>query len=67
MLVFVFQNATRQDARITISWNQDARNRVNYRMPCTDFTEVVVADRKNLPLKLAKLRLDQDWGEYLDF
>jgi len=58
---------SQQDHRVTISWNQEARNNVNFRMPVTDFSEVVYAGKSVLPLKIAKLHLDQDWGDYLNF
>ena len=41
------------------------RDMVNYRMPATDFSEVISAGKSQLPLKFQKLRLDQDWGENL--
>mmetsp|Transcript_6747 Transcript_6747/g.8049 ORF Transcript_6747/g.8049 Transcript_6747/m.8049 type:complete len:128 (+) Transcript_6747:1418-1801(+) len=67
LLVWFVNNLSRQDTRFTIVWNQQSRDKVNFRMPATDFTDVISAGKQSLPIKLQKLRLDEDWGDYLNF
>lgn len=60
-------NKSRFDARVSIVFNQDNRKTCNFRMPCTEFTEMFGYGKSKLPLRFAKVKLDKDWGTYLDF
>jgi len=62
LLVFMFSNNSINDARITISFDQRARNNVNFRMPVTDFTAVAEGRKTSLPLKFTKVRPGLNWG-----
>lgn len=67
LLVFMCASNSREDVKVTIEFNQESRNRVNYRMPVTSFSEVVCPRKNKLSLIFAKTRLEQDWGPYEDF
>jgi len=67
MIVFMMTNNSRDDARVSIVFNQESRNKVNLRMPVNPFTEVICARKNKLSLKFAKTKLDADWGSVLDF
>lgn len=67
MLVFFVQSSSRYDQKLSIVFNQENRNKVNYRMPVTDFSEVILAGKNKLVLKITKVRLDQEWGDIFDF
>ena len=67
LLVFMVNNQTMQDARVQIAWNPESRNSVNIRQPVTEFQQVFLAQKNNLPLKFAKVKLNQEWGSIYDF
>jgi len=60
-------NKGRDDARVSIVFNQEHRNSVNFRMPVTPFTEVICGKNNKLALKFSKIKLDVDWGNIFDF
>ena len=67
LLVFLFNNQDRRDARIKIIFNQQNRGSVNFRQPVTDYTELIVSGKNKLSLVFGKVKIGQSWGKLFDW
>ena len=54
------------DTKVTIIFNQESRNQVNYRLPCTEFSQVIPANKRLLPLVFSKVYLGAEWGDIMN-
>ena len=68
LLIFCINNNGREDTNVKIRFNQVNRPNVNFRMPATEYCEIISNYKMHFGLRLCKLRLNQEsWGDIFDF